>query len=224
MTPQEMNEEHQSAISALVDGELEIEALEGVLGGFSEGMGSRNSWACYHLIGEALRSGDQVMPLPRADFVARTMSRIALLEVGEAGVMAGPDLVSGLPQSDAFPAAANDPFKWKLVAGLASLAAVAAVGWAGLGFGGFGQGAPAVLASVSGAPALLASAGSGVDGGTASELTSADAVAASEQPMLRNAELDRYLTAHSQAVGGAALQTTGNFVHNASFTSTNDGQ
>ncbi len=224
MTQHEMNEEHMSAISALLDGELDAEALNSALSSFADSADACGRWDCYHLIGDALRHSDLVAPLPSADFVAVTMSRIASIEGQGVGARSAGGVAHELPLESAPPEAANDSFGWKLVAGFASLAAVAAVGWAGLGFGGFGQGSPAVLAMVANPSALLASASVGADVGARTELVTAESADAGGQPMLRNAELDRYLAAHSQAVGGAALQTTGNFVRNASFTSTDDGQ
>jgi sigma-E factor negative regulatory protein RseA len=225
MTQHEMNEESMSAMSALVDGELDAEALKSVLSGFADGSEACGRWDCYHLIGDALRHGDLVELLPSANFVTVTMSRIAAMEAQGVGAMPVLDVVQELPLEKASRDAANDSFRWKLVAGVSSLAAVAVVGWAGLGFGGLGHMSPAVVATASTGPSFLASGSVGVDGGGGPELAAAGPVEdVSAQPVLRSAELDRYLAAHSQAVGGAALQTTGSFVRNASFNSMDDGQ
>lgn len=211
MTRHELNEELSSAVSALVDGELQATELQAALSGSSSAIDAhaRDRWACYHLIGEALRHGELAEPLADAGFVARTMGRIATAELEQ--LDSGPlGAMLAVQHTHRAVDSANDSFGWKLVAGIASLAAVGAVAWAGLGLGGFGAGS---------APAVFASAA-----GVAASPTNVEPGGNSEEGVLRNAELDRYLAAHSQAVGGAALQTTGSFVRNASFVSTDDGE
>ena len=89
-------------------------------------------------------------------------------------------------------------FRWKLVAGLASLSAVAFVGWGWVG--GLNTAPPISLAT---APAAPASA----------------VVVAAEQPqiMIRDPRLDELLTAHKQFGGTSALQMPAGFLRNATF-------
>jgi sigma-E factor negative regulatory protein RseA len=110
--------------------------------------------------------------------------------------------------------AANQPvFRWKLVAGLASLAAAAAIGWNWIGNAGAPAGARlaqqqqgAVVAASE--PSPRAAAPNRVVVGSGS---------AAPQVMLRDARLDELLAAHQQA-GGASQMPSG-FLRNATFES-----
>ena len=113
---------------------------------------------------------------------------------------------------------ANQPvFRWKLVAGLASLAAVAAIGWNWVG--GVGAVAPAGAQLAQQQPAQGARAPASVL--AASESTSGAAaptrvvIGSVPQVMLRDARLDEMLAAHQQA-GGASQMPSG-FLRNATF-------
>jgi sigma-E factor negative regulatory protein RseA len=96
------------------------------------------------------------------------------------------------------PAAAND-WRWKLVAGVASVAAVTAVGWNVWGSGALGTGQPQ-LAGASPASGVIA---------VSAENTG--------NTMVRDPRLDQLLQAHRQLGGGTALGTTSGFLRNATF-------
>jgi sigma-E factor negative regulatory protein RseA len=91
-------------------------------------------------------------------------------------------------------AAAND-WRWKVAAGVASVAAVAAIGW-NMTAGGV----------PSTAQPQLAAAPAGV-------------TAAAVQPasMIRDPQLDRLLAAHRQLGGATALQSSSGFLRSATF-------
>jgi len=94
--------------------------------------------------------------------------------------------------------AANDPnFRWKLVAGFASLTAVAAVAWTAATTLGMKPEQPQ-MAAITGAPGTVLAAG---ERGT----------------MLRDARLDELLAAHRQLGAASALQTPAGFLRNATF-------
>jgi sigma-E factor negative regulatory protein RseA len=89
--------------------------------------------------------------------------------------------------------AAND-WRWKLVAGFASVAAVTAVGWNMVAAPGT-SGQPQIAA----APAASA------------------ATQASASAMIRDPRLDQLLAAHRQFGGATALQSSSGFLRNATF-------
>ena len=97
------------------------------------------------------------------------------------------------------PAANSSVFRWKMVAGFASLAAVAAIGWNSLS-ALQGQGKQLASAPVPQPTEVLAvSEGAG-------------------QPvMLRDPRLDELLQAHKQFGSTSALQMPAGFLRNATF-------
>jgi sigma-E factor negative regulatory protein RseA len=184
-------------ISALADGELQGEA-------FAQGMelaaadpAARQAWHTYHLIGEVLRSGPCPQVTPADEFLARLRQRLddepPLSGFGTSVVPAAPEAPFVAPAREA----ANEGlFRWKMVAGVASVAAMAAVGWGLIAAGG----TPPVAGQVAGAaPAINA-------------VTRADSGV-----MIRDPQLDELLAAHRQLGGGSALQTPAGFLRNATF-------
>jgi sigma-E factor negative regulatory protein RseA len=112
-----------------------------------------------------------------------------------------PDVGTGVvplpaPRVAAQPAANDASFRWKLVAGFASLAAMAAVGWTVTG-GPSGAPAQPQLAAVPAAGTVLAESERGT--------------------MIRDARLDEFLAAHRQLGGASALQNPAGFLRNATF-------
>lgn len=130
-------------ISALADGQLEGERFAAVVGQVGGDEEARDSWQVYHLIGDVLRSGeseaclhDRAFVTPEdpveAGAVAPRMSVPALdapERIAENGLS-----VLGKNQKRDFRHAANDgAYRWKMLAGLATVVAAAALGWSGLG-------------------------------------------------------------------------------------------
>jgi sigma-E factor negative regulatory protein RseA len=186
-------------VSALADGRLQGaafgEALEVVCGDRA----ALATWHAYHVIGDVLRSPEMGIAAPAADFMQKLSARIAQEHpVRPAPAAVATDLADGRR-------AANDgAFRWKLVAGVASVAAVAAVGWSVLGTttpAGPAQGAQLALAPQS-VPAsapmtVMARSDRGV--------------------MIRDPKLDELLAAHRQFGGASALQMPAGFLRNATF-------
>jgi sigma-E factor negative regulatory protein RseA len=192
----------QEMISALADGQLRGEALERVIQTVATDAQARTVWQTYHLIGEVLRSGSLATGTAPAAFLAGFQVRLereqARMRLENTAATARPELPVELPQAvRASGEAANDgSFRWKLVAGLASLAAVGAIGWTAVGDGLRQQ-----------QPQLASAAPSA-------------AVAEVERPaiMIRDPRLDELLAAHRQLGGGAsALQSPAGFLRNATF-------
>ncbi|MEP6791568.1 MAG: anti-anti-sigma factor, partial [Ramlibacter sp.] len=157
--------------------------------------------------GDVLRSGELALgsggAAPSA-FLARLQLRLEQ-EAAPVKPVVAMDLtatqVHSTAAADLFPSqneAANDSsFRWKLVAGFASLAAVAAIGWT---VGG-GLGTRAEQAQMASAPPAQ---------GTT--------LAGAERPvMIRDPRLDELLAAHRQLGGTNALQMPSGFLRNATF-------
>ena len=189
-------------ISALADGQLRgDEFAHGVALAAGDGEGA-DAWHLYHVIGDVLRSGELASAAPRTQLLDRVRAGIAqepqlAIETiaADAVLMRAPATFASDPAGR--PAANDGSFRWKLVAGFASLAAVASVGWMAVGGSG-GAGTQAQLAQGN-APA-----------GTVQVSTSAG-------PMLRNPQLDELLAAHRQFGGAPALQQPAGFLRNATF-------
>ena len=123
------------AVSAMADGEISPAELDALLS--SLGADALPNWHAYHLIGDALRGqADLTSNQPSGDFLAAVRMGLASSDIKA-------DVVPRLPVQALAPLSgqargesANDAvFRWKLVAGLASLAAVVAVTWT-IGTGG----------------------------------------------------------------------------------------
>ena len=111
-------------LSALADGQLQGDEFAAALAWAAEDEG-RDTWEVYHLVGDVLRSSDLARPANPA-FLSRLREELAKEappQRPQAPVPLNPVVAHG-------PVAANaSVFRWKMVAGFASLAAVAAIGW-----------------------------------------------------------------------------------------------
>jgi sigma-E factor negative regulatory protein RseA len=178
-------------ISALADGQLRGEAFARGVEAAALDPAALEAWHTYHLIGDVLRSGELAAGTMPTAFLSRLQLRLQqeqrLVAAGQQPARAEP-----APRQEA----ANDSsFRWKLVAGFASLAAVAAIGWT-------------VVGSLAGKPEqgqLAAGAGGTVVAGT------------ERGPMIRDPRLDEFLAAHRQLGGASALQMPAGFLRNATF-------
>lgn len=202
-----MNEDQKrrEQISALVDGELEgREFAQAVQLAVDES--GQQTWRMYHLVGDVLRS-PELARTGSDDFLAGFRARLAQEDMRHGDLPAlddQPRMLAGsrggaLPEEEAANAAV---FRWKMVAGLASLAAVVAVGW-----GSF--------SALQGE-----SEGARLAGGAS---TAAPVAAATEaergQVMIRDPRLDELIAAHKQYGGASALQMPADFLRNATFES-----
>jgi sigma-E factor negative regulatory protein RseA len=188
-------------VSALVDGQLrgkDFAALMELVGQHAE---VRAAWHDYHLVGQVLRSGERMDGVGDPAFVASLRGRLQ-------GEVIGTPLdrvleSASMPEAAAKPGSANEPvFRWKLVAGFASLAAVVAIGWNAVNLSDAGRDS-AKLASASAPPTLVAQPLTGSAG--------------EPQVMIRDPRLDELLAAHKQLGGTSALQMPAGFLRNATF-------
>ncbi|KQT08823.1 hypothetical protein ASG30_15170 [Ramlibacter sp. Leaf400] len=198
--------EHKELISTLADGQLQGEAFARAMEACA-GREALATWHAYHLIGDVLRSGELAGGTPADRFIGKLSARLAQEQATV------PAQAATLPpivvRKAAEPAANDGAFRWKMVAGFASVAAFAAVGWSMLGTAGSPVGPQPPLAAVpqlAVAPQPPASADPG-------------AVLARSEPgvMIRDPKLDEMLAAHRQFGGPSALQMPAGFLRSATF-------
>ncbi len=193
-------------ISVLADGQLASEEFSRVLAVFEGDAEALARWNAYHLIGDVLRSPGLTAHASDAAFVARLracLSREPAFDTASAVIaaidstgqkslpIAGQQAVN--PQREA----SNDAsFRWRLVAGFASVAAVAAIAWnAGVG-----------LLTPSATPQLAQS-----------DAAQQVLVVSEQGTMVRDARMQELLAAHKQFGGTSALQMPSGFLRNATF-------
>jgi sigma-E factor negative regulatory protein RseA len=190
------NMQTQELISALADGQLQGQAFaRGVELATSDPV-ARQAWQTYHLIGDVLRSGELAAGTTSPVFVERLQARLRLEKP-----LSAPEPAQAVEIRYVRPQAANDSsFRWKLVAGFASVAAIGAIAWS--------------LAGV--APGKSDSGELAKSSGNATVLTAGE-----RGLMIRDPQLDELLAAHRQLGGASALQMSGGFVRNAAFDGSN---
>ena len=203
-------------VSALADGHLHGEDFARAIDTVCAEEDARGAWRAYHLVGDILRSGAHSPCSDSNAFLARFQQRLAAEPVIAAPVpAAAPAVLTARHRAEA----ANEPvFRWKLVAGAASLVAVAAISWTLVG-NGIGVPSPgAQIAAAQPQPAansVLAAANSQLPPTAALTPTRVMVGNGSPQVMLRDPRLDQLLEAHQQA-GGASQMPSG-FLRNATF-------
>lgn len=200
-TPGQMlvRESRREALSALLDGEVRSDDLDALLAPGSEEMAALLSdGQTYELIGDVLRGRPAYGSVGGEAFAGAVMARL----LDEPPVLSQPLVQqAGVDR----PQAANDAvFRWKLVAGLASLAAVVAVTWT-IGVGERdGQLAGPQMANAS----------------PVSESASTIqpvVVQTAQGQVLRDARLEQLLSEHRQFGGMSALQAPAGFLRNATY-------
>ncbi len=190
-------------VSDLMDGRLSGEAFARAVEWTATDAGAREAWRSYHLVGEVLRSGESAARLDDSTFAARLSERlageqIAIQNIAVDGLLTRADGLNDPKFNSRLESANASGFRWKLVAGLASVAAVAAVSWNLAAPLQEPQGAQ--LAAVPVSPNLVA-----------------QAAPAEPQVMIRDPHLDALMAAHKQFGGTSALQMPAGFLRNATF-------
>ena len=216
-TPDSVHE----AVSALADGQLQGEAFARAVDGVCVDGELQATWRTYHVVGDVLRAGRHSACTDSAQFLSRFQARLAAESVKP--MQAGPVVLSESVPVVAQVDAANEPvFRWKLVAGVASLAAAAAIGWNWVGNGAAvpasgpqlaSQQMPSVQSSSEGS--VLAAMQQNAPAASAGATTRVLVGNGAPQVMLRDPRLDQLLEAHRQAAGGAQMPS--GFLRNATF-------
>jgi len=210
------SESAREQVSALADGQLRGAALAQAVAQVCDDEALRSTWQTYHLIGDAIRAGAHAPATDSNAFMARLQQRLA-----DEPAVVKPVLVP-VTASVSRPAverveAANEPmFRWKLVAGAASLAAAAAIGWNFVGYGAGASGGAQLAQQDPATNPVLAVASTAPSAPVVAVLEPSRVVVANKpQVMLRDPRLDQLLEAHQQA-GGASQMPSG-FLRNATF-------
>ena len=212
----------ECGLSALVDGEIGEAELDRVLAGFAEHSDVRASWHAYQVIGDVLRSSGMASQAPQA-FLAGIHAKLQT-ETGaqRTELFTASKLARISPTGHPQVLAANDAvFRWKLVAGFASLAAVMAVSWTVLGNaaagagGGGSDGAQLALTASESSREIAPSAQ--VVAATTPASGAAMVVNTTQGPLIRDAQLEALMAEHRQNGGMSALQMPAGFLRNATY-------
>jgi len=206
-------------VSALADGQLDAQDLARGLQALVASPEARHCWHTYHLIGDILRAPELAAATPSSEFMQRLAQRLARESLPQPEPASLAEAASAVAVVPAVPPvqvpagaardtvdipghdSANDSrFTWRfrLVAGVASLAAVGVAGW--LALGAAREPAQARLALESMPPRV------------GMVVTPTD-----KGPMLRDPALDEMLAAHRQLGDVTALQAPAAGLHNATF-------
>lgn len=201
------------SLSALADGELGADAWDGLLADIDSRPESMANWHAYQVIGDVLRGSNAVVGAQAPDdFLAGVRGRLKT----EGAALVHPVLTQ-IPTAPAL--AANDSvFRWKMVAGLASVAAVMSVSWNLMGGvpPGAGGGAGPQLANAvpaQSAPSPVIPATSVARSSPSTEV----AVNTGQGVVIRDARLEELLAEHRQHGGMSALQMPTGFIRGATY-------
>ena len=165
------------------------------------------AWTSYHLVGDVLRDGAVAASAASPGLLARV--RDALAQEVPAQQIRVSDVSARAEQAVALVRPAANDSRWRLLAGLASVAAVGAIVWGLAGRVGGLDGEVrdgAQLAQASSAAAIAPQA-----------VAITQSAESSPQVMIRDPHLDALLAAHKQFGGASALQMPTGFVRNATF-------
>lgn len=192
-------------VSAWLDGEAD-DAQWAALWTESARQDTLATWHRYHVIGDVLRASAPALgqQAPQ-DFLAAVRAHLPahpplqVVQPPETSSVASP--ASAAPRPDA----ANDAvFRWKWVAGLASLSAVLAVAWSVLG-----TAAPAATGNLPAGQWAVQSPGVIEPGSTTLLVDSPQGL------VMRDLQLERLMAEHRQYGAVSALQVPAGFVRNA---------
>lgn len=191
--------DNEELISALADGQLRGDELARAVALAAGERSGRATWNAYQTVGEVLRAGHAARGSTDTEvFVARLRERLHAEGAHAAPVVAQAPAVALVARPEP---AAND-WRWKLVAGLASVAAVAAIGWN-------------MVAPMAAPQPQLAAAPAPVP--ARAEAAAPESAAVQQAAMIRDPSLDKLLAAHRQLGGATALQSTSGFLRNATY-------
>lgn len=191
---EDLKQTQREQLSALVDGQLAPENIASALAfaGSDEG---RQTWQLYQLVGEVLRSPD-VAHHAQHDVLPAVRTQLA--KESRQGLQPPPHRPVAVSQVSTDPAANSAVFRWKLVAGLASMVAVSVLVWGSW------------VDSRSGSAGVQLAK-------SAAQQQSEPAAVDGTQLMLRDPRLDELLAEHRQYSPVSALPMPANFLRNANF-------
>ena len=220
-------------LSAWMDGELDTVELDTLLAAIppfaTSEVGCYASVQTYQAIGDVMRSTRQ-MSVTSGTFLSDLSRKIAMeaplhavapINQPRAGEVDVPVVPPVVHRTSGQEAANHSVFRWKMVAGLASVAAVAMVGWNSMSLLSAPAGNPAgqqvaAAGKVVGAPTTVVA--QALPPTTAQGLVQMPVtVGQNATVMLRDPRLDELLAARGPLGGTANLQMPAGFLRNATF-------
>ncbi|TXT37149.1 MAG: sigma-E factor negative regulatory protein RseA [Comamonadaceae bacterium] len=201
-------------ISALVDGQLPDDEWAQVLSELESNEQARADWDVYHLVGDVMRANQTPVRAHDPEFLLKLRSRLT----HDATEIVAVDALSIRDTGQKYTniEAANEPV-WRLVAGLASVAVVSVLAWQGLHW--VSSADPAAVPQLAQQQSVPESISRTAQVLIRSDGSSALALNAEPQVMIRDPQLDALLAAHRQFGGGTALQMPAGFLRQAAFAS-----
>lgn len=191
--------ENSELVSALVDGQLRDTEFAQAMALLERSGEARQNWHSYHVVGDAMRTGQADVRAHESDFVLRLRARLQQEPAPLALHDAPETKVHGASRSSA-----NDRW-WHLVVGLASVAMVAVVAWQS--FQGLVSPGTQLAVAPRTNPSTVSLAQSGPPAGGQG----------AAPVMIRDPQIDALLAAHRQFGGTSALQMPTGFLRNATF-------
>lgn len=200
-------------ISALADGQLAGEEFARAVEWVGSDEAAQQAWHTYHVVGDVLRGGEAMADRHDAAFMQRL--RLSLKQeapwssaaITTDSIAINPTPVVNKSINQLNNTSANESrFRWKLLAGFASLAAVSVIGWQASQGGNAPDGAP-----------QLAQAPIQAQQPEPAHPSVAAGVEDDAPRMIRDPRLDLLLAAHRQLGGTSALQMPAGFLRNATF-------
>lgn len=211
-------------VSALADGQLQGDEFARAVTLTATDPESRTAWHAYHVVGDALRSPELADCAGDAAFMMRFQERFnretAAPSKNAINLLDTPVLIANgvittraySPKGAESRSANESSFRWKILAGVASVAAVAAIGWSSLSALDPERGARQ-LAQQSPPPVSSTSAAATAT----TQQAAAQVIAGQQSVMIRDPHLDALMAAHKQFGGTSALQMPAGFLRNATF-------
>lgn len=219
-------ESDAALLCALLDGDLSDAALTDWLARDPDMGDVAICGQTHQFIGDVLRgqrswAGSTSASVFLAGVQARLLSEAPAKRVPSASDLLSQDLPSqAMEVAQVRAPAANDAvFRWKLVAGLASLAAVMAVSWSVLETAPAGMGPSTALPQLALVPPAPADADVVRSVATATSVAAPLAINTRQGVLIRDAELEALMAEHRQHGGVSALQMPAGFLRNATFDS-----
>jgi len=211
-------------VSALVDGQLSGDEFARTLVALESSPQARAQWDTYHMLGDVMRTGQASLHPHDSEFLLRLRQRMVHDAIENVAV--NQVKIGAIATNHHVPESANAS-SWRMVAGLASVAMVGVLSWQGLNWTNASDAASQSRLAQQSLPAATQTMPSaqlaGVEPSVAGPLlvrrdgTSALAMAAEPQVMIRDPQLDALLAAHRQFGGTSALQMPSGFLRNATF-------
>ena len=188
-------------ISALMDGELEVDGRPGCLEALMADADARLVWRSYHLMGDVLRSDELAAGAADFQFLVKLEARLSDQAVADPEADAG-KRGQAVPQGQRLNSANASLFRWRMAAGGAFALLIA------LFAGTFFAPSPSVVGVQMAATPEKLTLPANADFATTAVI---------QDGMIRDPRLDQLLSAHQQLGGHSALQMPSGFLRNATY-------